>query len=215
MVISPDEDNHTVGGLMLDTDERRYHHLAVSGTVIAVPDKLIYHGREADTIRRKGRIRSRRDQIKLGHYNQYGTAFDVPVEIRLGDKVMYKHLAVEGAPVKGVNVPIPYEMLILKFGGEIYPLNGHVLVEPFEKEVFGEPKELKGYGTVAHLGCKVKHYRDYPSCKDGDVSVGDFIMFHKSYTVPVEIELHRKLDKRYFYIHRRNILAIGSDFLVG
>lgn len=214
VIIRPDEDNHTVNGIMLDTDERKYFHASVSGTVVAVPEKLIYYGRQAHKIRRKGRIRSRTDQIKLGHYNQYGTSFDVPVEVKVGDKVMFKHMSIHGSDFSGENIPVLYDMLILKYDDEtVYPLNGYILVEPVRMDYMGEEVEMKGYGTVAHVGCKVAHYKDYPKCKDGDVNVGDFIMFHRTYSIQVETELHQKLDKRYFYLHRRNVLAVGDNNL--
>jgi co-chaperonin GroES (HSP10) len=215
VIIEPDEDNYSVNGLMIDTDERKYYHASVSGTVVAVPEKLIYYGREAQDIRHKGRIRSRTDQIKLGHYNQYGTSFDVPVEVKVGDKVMFKHMSIAGSDFMGTKIPVLYDMLILRYSdNEVYPLNGYILVEPIEREIIGETVEMKGYGTIAHLGCKVGHYKDYPRFKDGDVNVGDFIMFHRSYSIQVETELHRKLDKRYFYLHRRNVLAIGDSNLL-
>lgn len=210
ILIRPDADNDRAGNFYLDTSMRKFTHTSVIGTVVSVPAELIYYGREAHEIRSKGRIRSQKEQDMLGFYNQYSTAFDVPVEVKEGDRVMYKTLAVDSAPVKGDIVPIRYDNLILRFNNGIYPLNGYVLVEPVETDWMGEAVEAKGRGIVAHVGCQVRHYRDFPTVKDYRLETGEEVMYMNTYNIPVEHSLHQKLDKRYFYMHRRNILCVSS-----
>ena len=111
---------------------------------------------------------------------------------------------------------------------KIIPINGYVLVEPVEdpakvrrKElaakldlILPEPKELSKtdctYGKIAYIGEPNARY-NHPQRSDEhyNLNVGDTIIMKRIRDIPLEYELHAKLDggRKMYRMQRHDILA--------
>jgi co-chaperonin GroES (HSP10) len=152
--------------------------------------------------------------------------WDVPVEIQEGDTVIFHFLALKNAKGEGKTFTengvrysfIPYsEVFCALRGDEVHPVNGWILVEPFEKElpktsiILTELSKGKSEerGVVRYAGAKVMGYKDHPQLgEDPEVNIGDSVVFSKLDSIPLQYELHNKLGKLLYRMQRKDVLAI-------
>jgi hypothetical protein len=168
-----------------------------------------------------------------------GMPWETPLEAKMGDGVILYYLSVVNAlkPKEGRHfiedgerfVLIPYQFIYCLVRDEkILPINGYVLIEPTEdpaitqeKEraaklglelIIGEKRNSKEviYGRVKYLGIPNRRYVDENASDEGvDVAVGDVVVIRKTNDIPLQYELHAKIDggAKYYRVQRRNILA--------
>lgn len=169
------------------------------------------------------------DHIHFSKKSHPSHPYDVPVELKEGDTVIFHFLAVRNAKNEGKQMTqdgktysfIPYsEIFCALRGDDVFPVNGWILVEPLEKEL---PKTSiiltdlsKGssetHGIVKYIGAKVKDYKDFPNLgEDPDVAVGDKIMFSKLDSIPLQYELHNSLGRLLYRMHRKDVQAILTE----
>lgn len=132
-------------------DTTKDQHIAVSGTIYAVPETLWYYGREVQSLLERNnfftmhgtKVRNREDQSAIDDYRRRSVEFDVDVECKIGDKVYWEYLAHKIADntglwfdtIHGKMMLVKYDMLILAVRDEdIYPLNGYLIIENEELE---------------------------------------------------------------------------------
>lgn len=129
-------------------------------------------------------------------------------------------------------------LFLAKRNDEMIMLNGYVLVTPVEEEIKSSlvliPEHIKKkqslkYGIVAAKGSMINEYAtitphdpietDYcftiqikegKECriKHTDIEIGDMICFERLNDITIEYDVHKKLDKNYFRMQRRDIVAI-------
>ena len=127
-------------------------------------------------------------------------------------------------------VLIPYQFIyaIIR-DGKIYPVNGYVLIEPCENpEVTRQREVMKKiglemvetgdkrnsneviFGRVKYTSVPNRQYVDDNASDEGvDIAVGDVVVIRKTNDIPLQYELHSKIDggAKYYRVQRRNILA--------
>lgn len=192
--------------LYLDTRFEEQGHAPTYGTVIGMPDALRF---------------SRDASVE-------SVQFDVPMELELNDKVIFHFnslgIAKEQGRIFDRGFMVRYDSLFAAIRGDkVIPLNGNIIVEPesavirtnlFIPEI--AKKKAKQVGRVLYAGSKVADYRYNPDEFDGDVEVGDRILFIHYNAVPLQHfpEIHGKVKKTMLYrMQRKDVDAVLPEEL--
>jgi len=201
--------------LYLDTTFEVEKHATVTGEICGLPKKLKYTGRAND-----------------------GMPWNTPMELKIGDRVVIYYMAVINAlapermramAVEGDNyIWTGYQNVYAAVrDGQIVPVNGYCLIEPCENPEWVEimermaklnlrgippnTKSLTGvvYGKVKYLGRPNIAYVDGHTDDQVAINVGDTVVMKKISDIPLEYDLHAKIDggRKYWRVQRRNILA--------
>jgi hypothetical protein len=215
VLIKLDAENTTVKGLFIDTTYNPEMHITVTGEVYGLPSHLTYTG-----IANKG------------------LPWNTPLELKMGDKVIVYYLSVANALkdearciIEGNDryIFLSYEFIYCAYGdGWVRPLNGLCLIEPCEDPYLIAQKERMAkvglelvpsgkssnsnvsFGIVRYTGTPNKEYVDAGSTDRGvDVVPGDIVVLKKVTDIPLQYNLHAKIDsgKLYWRVQRRSILA--------
>lgn len=203
--------------LYVDTSFDPEKHQVVTGTVYGIPSKLEYSGTP-----------------------NKGLPWLTDMEVKLGDKVVVYYLAIVNALKKEQQryffegsdkyVLITYNNIFTVYGdGFVKPINGYVLIEPCSDPFLEKTKErLKklnlewvkldtksntnvSFGIVRYMGKPNREYVDEGASDDGvDVKIGDTVVLRKVSDIPLQFNLHAKIDggKVYYRAQRRKILAV-------
>jgi co-chaperonin GroES (HSP10) len=161
------------------------------------------------------------------------------MEIRMGDKVILYYLSVINALKKENSrfiiegedkyIFVPYNTVYaIVRGEEIIPVNGYALIEPVENPDITRTRErVKAlgmeyvetgrkisnevtFGKIKYLGTANREYVDENQSDRGvDVAVGDTVVIRKTADVPLQYDLHQKVNQgvKLFRVQRRNIMA--------
>lgn len=202
--------------LFVDTTFDVEKHATVTGKVFGLPSHLQYSGKA-----------------------NIGMPWLTPMELQYGDDVIFYYLSVINAlkpdsrryvlEGKDRYVFIPYQFIYAMVRDEkLTPLNGYCLVEPVEDPaVVAERERFKKlgleqvvlrkdsitnvvYGKVKYVGIPNRAYVDPDQSDEGvDVSVDDIVISKKVSDIPMQFELHQKVNegKKLLRIQRRNIFA--------
>jgi co-chaperonin GroES (HSP10) len=202
--------------LFLDTSYEPEKHIVRVGTIEHVPDNLMFSKKKTEF------------------------PWKTEIEIKAGDKAVMYFMAIQNCLAreqkkyyeedKHVYIFIKYHNIyaIIR-DGEIIPINGFVLVEPIEdpaweamvkkaaesKLIIPDFRKLSKthvtYGKIAYIATPNKEYvDDHKSDEHYDLKEGDKIVMKKIRDIPVEYELHAKLDKgrKLYRMQRHDILAV-------
>lgn len=220
VLIRPDA-HHVAGthGLVIEDDFDPVYDYGVTGTVVAVCDKLLYHGDKVRAM--KKRVLTANEEMEMYALQRSGVTFDAPIEVKVGDRVAFPYLyhVADSATSdyehseEGLLL-IDYEVLVARIdeGGDLYPLNGRVFGTHAEEKSRGmvlrtDNKKSDLY-VITHEGCLVKSYSDWG---DGDTKNG--IVGRKAIVqskIPVSLEVPHQVrltEERIYYFHRRHILG--------
>jgi hypothetical protein len=202
--------------LFVDTTFDPEKHASVTGTVYGVPSHLHYTGKV-----------------------NIGMPWLCDMEVNCGDKVILYYLSVINALkpqnkkyiIEGKDryIFVNYSSIYAVYGDNfVKPINGYCLIEPVEDpSITAEKERMKKigielivgakrnskdviYGKVKYLGKPNREYADKEQSDTGiDISVGDIVVIRKTADIPLQYELHAKIDggKKYLRVQRRNILA--------
>jgi len=202
--------------LYIDNSYEPEKHATVTGTVYGVPSHLKYSG-----------------------IPNKDMPWDTPMEIKLGDKIICYYLSVINAlkpeneryVLEGKDrfIFISYEFIYAVIRDEkIIPVNGYCLIEPCEDPAITQERERMEklgmelvvletrtnthviFGKVKYVGTPIREYVEEEHTDEGvDVSPGDTVVIRKISDIPLQYELHSKLDggARYYRVQRKNILA--------
>jgi len=216
VLIRLDKENDTVKELFVDTTFEPEKHCTVTGTIYGLPSHLQYTGKP-----------------------NRGMPWESPLEAKIGDGVILYYLSVVNAlkPKEGRHfiedgeryVLIPYQFIFALVRDEkIIPINGYVLIEPCADPSIEEDKRRMSklglelivtekrsnsnvtYGVVRYVGIPNRRYVDEGSSDEGvDVSSGDTVIIRKTNDIPLQYDLHAKIDggAKYYRVQRRNLLA--------
>ena len=203
--------------LYIDTSYDAEKHAPVTGQVWGLPSHLSYTG-EANK----------------------GMPWLTDMEVKLGDKVVVYYLSIINALKKEQQryffeggdkyVLITYNNIFTVYGdGFVRPVNGYCLIEPCSDPFLEKTKErLKKlnlewvkldtksntnvtFGIVRYMGKPNREYVDDGASDDGvDVKIGDTVVLRKVSDIPLQFNLHAKIDegKLYYRCQRRKILAV-------
>ena len=203
--------------LYIDTSFDPEKHQVVTGTVWGTPSKLEYTG-----------------------VANKGLPWQTDMEVKCGDKVVVYYLSIVNALkpeqqryfFEGGDkyVLITYNNIFTVYGdGFVRPVNGYVLIEPCEDPFLEKTKErIKklgleyvqlntksntnvSFGIVRYMGKPNREYVDDGQSDEGvDVKVGDVVVLRKVSDIPLQYNLHAKIDegKLYYRVQRRKILAV-------
>jgi hypothetical protein len=205
--------------LYIDTSFEPEKHATVTGEVIALPSRLIYTGKP-----------------------NIGMPWKTPMEVQKGDRVVVYYLSILNAlrkesykaVVEGDDkyVFIQYQNIYaLVRENRIIPVNGYCLIEPVENPEWTRlkyrmskidlvPVKLTDksntevvYGKVKYCGTPIDEYVDGYTDKGVNVSPGDIIVMRKISDLPLEYDLHAKIDggKKYWRVQRRKIFAVYAE----
>lgn len=188
-------------------------HATTSGIVEEVPSSLFFS-----------------KELK---YSRVSLRFGTVMELEKGDRVVFHHNAVKTAMAEGFFISdkkdplfgcvfIKYDGLFVRIRkGEVYPLNGIVLVEPVEEKIKSDvelinddykqhdkqaiiipqsydPKNRKK-SIVRYVGTPLTGYNsyfDYDGDDSGcDIKPGDTIYHTTHDCIPIQYSIHQSFDK--------------------
>lgn len=188
--------------LFLDTSFEEFKNAPSSGTVVQVPDKLLFG-------------------------DERGLDYDTDMDVRIGDTVIYTYLAESYCKSNGMVHEdcffIDYDQLFVAIRGtEVICLNDYIIVEPVETHLdssvvipnFLKNQKSKKAGIVRYAGKGVRAYRMFPDAISAEVSVGDRILFHFADAVPLQqnMAIHGTISKSMLYkMQRKDVIAIDNE----
>lgn len=193
--------------LLIDPTYEPEKHHQVSGIVHTVPDSLYYNKKDME----------------------FSMEYDVPVELKKGDKVFFHYLQITKVLSESLMLTIDDKLhIFVRYDScfcairddNFIMLNGWMLLEPYgnterlESEVLDlhlpfnrrKPHPLKG--EITHIGEPVKEYlwSNHESDKNINVSLGDKVMFLPHSDIPLEYDMHQELNKVYYRVQRKDLL---------
>jgi hypothetical protein len=202
--------------LYIDTAFEPEKHATVTGEVMGLPRNLNYTG-----------------------VPNVGMPWKTKMELKIGDKAICYYLSVLNALrpesmkafIEGEDryVFIQYQNIFAVVRqGMIIPINGYCLIEPCENPIKQELKDRMAksnlvvvnldkpsntdvvFGKVKYTGRPNDEYSDGSSDEGVGINRGDMVIMRKITDLPLEYELHAKIDggKKYWRVQRRKILAI-------
>lgn len=196
------------GELFIDPTYEPEKHHKVSGIVKAVPDTLYFNNKDIET----------------------SSEFNVPIELKEGDEVFFHYLQIHYAITENRILTIDGKLhIFVRYDScfcaireeEMVMLNGWILLEPYGEDKMltsdilqlklpssrQKPHPLKG--TVAHIGKPVDEYlwSKHESDFGINVALGDNVVFLPHSDIPLEYGIHRKLDKIYYRVQRKDLLT--------
>ncbi len=190
------------------TSETHARHYGVSGTVLVLPEQLIFN-----------RTR-RQDKITM--------PFDVDMELEIGDKVFFDYLCqiravsdklIVETEEHGMCFLCKYEeVYCYERNNEVSLINGWVWIERIEKEkeaaglelvLDDKNKFIKGQARVIKAGKAVRKYLEGGSEDPIEFFGGENIIYDPRMGHEMEYSMHRLLtDKEVLSVRRKNIYAI-------
>lgn len=207
--------------LYLDTTWADGEHVCVKGTVMAVPDQLVY-------------------MRGLTPLMEWQTT----MELQVGDKVWYDFVAGKNAfgndrhtdlrcfeVGDDIYIAIKYcDCFVAKRGDQTIMLNGYVLAEPIEDEIkttillpdFLKKKRSNKFARVAYVGSCNGGYMYYDKAIDDvvwrnadpdEIAPGDVIAFSPFTDIDLEYDIHASFEgkKVFSRIQRKYINAIIKE----
>ena len=198
---------------LLATDEQ--YHYSVKGTVIDVPEKLIF--REKPLIPKP----TPEDIKQMRELNAMSVSYNTDMDLAIGDRVLFSYRAHFEKESK-VSL-MDYDLIVAKLD-PIRPINGFLLVEMFEKPafeevlqdvfVYNEDQNDYGYATVKYAAPPLKGYLDYPEAEDDPaIKEGSVVCFKKGRAVRMELDVHNSLTNKQsslFRLHRKDVVMYDN-----
>lgn len=196
--------------IIIDPTFHPEQHAETHGIVKAIPDNLYFkHGDVMDSMEML-----------------------ISIDVKVNDKVYFHYLQINEALRQKkiieedgkIYIFIRHDSLFCGIrDGNMIMFNGWILLEPLEvmhsnSNVLSKlPKNrikkdtLKG--KIVHIGNSVKEYfyNKHESDKGIDVSLNDTVIFLPDSDIPLEYKMHQDLDKVYFRVQRKDLLAKYED----
>ncbi len=240
VLIKPDEDytetssGLNVKGVKEDRSKRQQNtlarHYAITGTVITVPNKLLFRGdQHARVLAATGGVYNDFSLKDLTDVVNGSMEYDVEMELKVGDKIWFdygchynanvekKILDIEGV---GKCYLIDYEAIFLRERSGIKtPVNGWIWIKKIDA-IQSSPsglivtskksKHLKDIAEVVKIGSPIKKYlstlhKDFPE----PICEGQRIVYHEKLSTPIEYVIHKTEGLEGLYkIKRKDIIAL-------
>jgi co-chaperonin GroES (HSP10) len=232
VLILPDGHFNSDGIFEIFDDFEPAKHFSILGTILALPERLVFHGKELAELRKN---RNPVTQKRIQHLMAESLEFDNDMGgCEIGDKVAFRfinHVSLmeEGSWLDfyqmGKALLVDFDQLYMRIDkeGHSHMLNGWIMVEPIEysleelEELGGgfvvSKKDVRkpGIGIVRMIGTPNRGYSD--GSKEGhDVQIGDKVMFRHSNNVSIEWAYHKVLNEgkyAFYRMQRKDILIIS------
>ncbi len=156
-------------------------HISVTGTVAAIPKRLRYNGYRVKELK-KDKERSKTAQDEVSRLRNASVSYDVDIELIIGYHVMFEYSSRMNAIKEGRLIEdgadqyvfVPYDQLILIFKpstdfndvkvGDVYPLNGFLLIKPLE---YATEANSAGISAAGCQVCKAREslVREHTCCR--------------------------------------------------
>lgn len=217
---------------MQETNDNIAHSWATTAKVYAVPKKLQYNGAEIKRMYGNVNAFDKSEVEKFQRLNDQSVEFGVPMEVEVGDDIMFIYNEHIVARENGRVIDTPLgEMYLIKYdtieakkdGDTLYPLNGYVFFELDEHKlesknlhIFQRHEELydkRGAqsGTVTRVGHPIGGTKAEFFDKDPTehIKPGDKIYFSGFDASEVEADNHLILfgGRKIYKIRRTDIIA--------
>lgn len=207
ILIRPDEE---IESALANSGDGRWT-LAVTGTIVAVPDRLHYYGDELKDSRKKQGFYHPEELYRMRQWIKSSTEVETGLEVKPGDRVFFSYLVQNKKKIDG-NILCHYDSLICN-RDTLYPFNGYLLVkmEEISENGFGVFKDQNKYGfaEVAHAGKCVRH-RD-EGVDDPGITVGSKIVFEKKKYVRLEVDQFQTTNEggqsSLFRVRRKDVVT--------
>lgn len=151
--------------------------------------------------------------MPLSYVNNVGMEYDVPIEIKEGDTVLFLVRARQdrefGPPKVGDVIFVRYSDIIARVdNNDLYPLNGALLATPVDLD----PKTQRNglLWNITKKGCLVKNYMSFPEDGPDEEVLSDLVLVRNDMPIPVEPWGSSRFlvdGNRQYILHRRHILA--------
>lgn len=195
-------------------------NFSVTGTVVQVCNRLEYYGREIKRLKSKA-IRTITDQRRVQDYLAASLLFDVPMEIKVGDMVVYPYIYRTNEEMFDEErfdgkLVLRYDALTARVDdGVLYPLNGALLGRKIRSDQGLQQLRREywdGLMEVTHEGCLVKDYQEYGYPDKEGLLKGKRVFVTPQMPVSIEtIQQLRLSDEELFSFHRRHIACISKQ----
>jgi hypothetical protein len=246
VVVKPLQDYETyqIGGRETNIynslhNESAGERVAVIGEVISVPNRLIFNGKLIE--RAKMQLGNTEFLGKrINQLKESSVRFDVPIEIAVGDKVLFSYKNQidcyrEGRVIRNLDslesIIIKYDTLYAVEKNEdlLDPLNGLIFVEPLkelkdivtesgvyvlEEKIQETRKKINySFGRIIEIGSPCKGYLDFPGFVDPSMELksGDYIYFDERLAKNLQHEMHQTHATKRMMITRRAVHAKVID----
>lgn len=224
-----------LSALSVDTVGQR---VAIYGTIMKVPEKLVYNGSDLRAVQ-QSRYPEDYAQPMIDDLKRSSVQFDVPMEVQLGDNVMFYYknqidCYKEGRVIhsdQGTLLMMKYDTLrAISYGEDrVYPLNASVFIRRItlaEEEItasgliklqqthMGMSKKKKiQIGMVTEAGCRCKGYIDFPGAGRDQLQLnyGDFVYYDGRMGTNLEFSTHQTLETPRIVIKQKDIWGILPD----
>lgn len=212
------------------TSETHGRHFGITGTVLAVPDELVFNKQRIEKY--KKRIGSKRlisDEIRVALLMSSSQEIDVDMELELNDKVWFSYLCQINAVTNkylidieghGMCFLVKYEEIYCyERAGEVQLINGWVWIQRIERtrktesgielQLADTNKYENGHACIIKSGSPVREYmdgrQDYPWRFNG----GEQVVYASRMGHPIEYSMYRKLtEDEVLCVRRKHIYAV-------
>lgn len=230
VVVLPDSDFDTIGGMTIADIFEPAKHVSITGTVLVLPKSLVCHKRIID------KLKIYNDDPEVLNFIQGlstdSMEFDTDIELNVGDRIAFRYIAKLNAITdkmtidteQGQAIIIPYDLIYAAIrDGQLCPINGWIFVEPMEYSesevrakhgglmVDMKDERKDGIGIVRKVGKPLKAYLHDDYVDVEEIQEGQTILFRKNLKTPMEWAAHKRLNEgKYPFIRmqRKDILAI-------
>lgn len=186
-LIKLDDDHNTYHSMEKGTDTgisvapfgvNQASHLALTGIVTALPQRLLYHGYDLAMLK-KDKMRSVSDQARIAELRRESMAYDVPMELEIGYRVYFEYVTRLSAIKEGrvieqddeKYIMIPYDQLVMAFKpgtnfddvqvSDVYMLNGFLLIKLLEYAREKDATGVIGHKTESDLFLPIQNDAKY------------------------------------------------------
>lgn len=211
VLVAPDPINTQSGDMVVSDSFDPQKQIAVTGTVLAAPKRLVYTPKPTEHLPNMSKIELRAYQKRKFRSVDYLTE----IEIKPGDKVLFRYTAAFNAE-QDLKINFNDQYAVFMRYDQLYctldpikMLNGFILVEGatrHDKRV----RDTKGF--VIHVGSQCMEYADYPNRSDGEqLRVGHTVWFNKKSAARIEFDLYKNIkgdnDGPVYRVHSKDIVA--------
>lgn len=197
VLIRPDAMEDVVNDLSFAAVENVQHRWVVTGTVVAIPPRLLFTP--------PSKIKSRYNIEKAKRCYHYSEYYNEPIQVRPGDRVIFDFTVHYDPICLGECILVPYSAIVARTTPDNYsPINGNLLVSIIEREevetlsngAFIINEDPKRYGVARVIAAPnvlpVYFGSEHPG--DARIKQGDIVIYDKRNAVRLQLDEFNTLN---------------------